>query len=235
MKKKRTPLKIATSVKDKALVQMRRHQIYRAALQAFTQNGFHKTNLRQVTKLAGLAYGSIYDYVKTKNDILFLIYDSVLDELHSCLEEAARSSEDPLEQLQALIRAAMEHTDKYQDAIILLYQESRVMKSSGHLTEVFEKERGYIRIFTEVLEQGAKSGIFKVPNVKVLENLLPIMCSTWALKRWNLKGVSKAEYVEALTQFILQGVGATLPKPLDSKRSITRRESKGARPRPRGA
>lgn len=235
MKKKRAPVKIATSVKDKALVQMRRHQIYQAALQAFTKNGFHKTNLRQVTKLAGLAYGSIYDYVKTKNDILFLIYDSVLDELHRRLEDAARSSQDPLEQLQALIRAAMDHTDEYQDAIILLYQESRVMKSSGHLAEVFEKERGYIHIFTEVLERGARSGVFNVPNLRVLENLLPIMCSTWALKRWNLKGVSKAEYVEALTQIILRGVGATPPKPLDHQRSITRRGDKGARPRPRGA
>jgi AcrR family transcriptional regulator len=235
MKKRKSQVRIATNVKDKALVQVRRHQIYQAALQAFTKNGFHETNLRQVTKLAGLAYGSIYDYVKTKNDILFLIYDSVLDELHRRLEEAAQSSEDPLEQLQALIRAAMDHTDEYQDAIVLLYQESRVMKSSGHLTEVFEKERGYIGIFTEVLEQGAKLGIFKIPSVKVLENLLPIMCSTWALKRWNLKGVSKAEYVEALTQFILQGVGATPRKRLVYKRSVTRRDGKGARPHHRGA
>jgi AcrR family transcriptional regulator len=215
-RKQKSQVRIATNVKDKALVQLRRDQICKAALQAFTKNGFHETTLRQVTKLTGLAYGSIYDYVESKDDILFLIYDSILGELHRRLEEAARSSEDPIEQLRALIRAAMDHTHEYQDAIVLLYQESRVMRASGYLSEVFDKERGYLQIFSEVLERGTQLGVFTIPNIKVFENILPLMCSAWALKRWNLKGVSKAEYVEALTQFILQGIGAT-PRKINPK------------------
>ncbi len=236
MREKKSQVKIATSVKNKALVQTRRQQICQAALQAFTRNGFHETNLRQITKLAGLAYGSIYDYVKSKNDILFLIYDSVLDELHNRLEEAAQSSEDPIEQLRALIGAAMDHTDEYQDAILLLYQESRVMKSSGYLDKVFEKERSYLSIFSEILERGVRQGIFSVSNAKVLENMMPIMCSTWALKRWNLKGVSKADYTETLTQFILQGIDAA-PEKVSSKVVVphkgllSRRDGKPPRPR----
>jgi AcrR family transcriptional regulator len=200
-------IEIHTNVKDESLVEKRRQQICKAALQAFTQNGFHETNLRQITNLAGLAYGSIYDYVRTKNDILFLIYDSILTELYHRLEEAARSSDDPVEQIRALIRAAMDHTDEYQDAIILLYQESRVMKTSGHLSEVFEKERSYLRIFGEVLERGVQQGVFRIGNPQVLENVLPLMTSAWALKRWNLKKISREEYTRTLIQFMLQGIG----------------------------
>jgi TetR/AcrR family transcriptional regulator, cholesterol catabolism regulator len=198
--------RIHTSVKDEALVQKRREQICQAALKAFTENGFHETNLKQVTKLAGLAYGSIYDYVKTKDDILFLIYDMVLGELSQRLQEASKESDDPVEQIKALIKAAMEHTDEYQEAIILLYQESRVMKTSGHLPDVFGKERSYLRIFSEVLERGIQRGVFNIENSHILENVLPLMCSAWALKRWNLKGVTRAEYTEALARFVLQGI-----------------------------
>lgn len=212
---------VKTSVKDEALVKKRRHQIYKAALRAFTKNGFHETNLRQVTQLAGLAYGSIYDYVESKNDILFLIYDSVLDELRARLEVASKSTEDPLEQIKIMINAAMDHTDEYQDAIVLLYQESRVMKDSGFMAEVFEKERGYIRLFSDVLERGVQRGVFRIPNIRVVENLIPVMCSTWALKRWNLKGVTKESYREALVQFVLQGIGAL--RDLDSRKQKTRR------------
>jgi AcrR family transcriptional regulator len=219
---------VKTNVKDKALVKTRRHQIYKAALQAFTKNGFHETNLRQVTQLAGLAYGSIYDYVESKNDILYLIYDSILDELHFRLEEAAMSTEDPVEQIKAMIQAAMDHTDEYQDAIVLLYQESRVMKDSGFMAEVFEKERGYIHLFADVLERGAQRGVFRIPNVKVIENILPVMCSIWALKRWNLKGVSKESYGEALVQFILQGIGVT-PRQGNGKRTVSRTATSGSR------
>ncbi len=203
---KRGRVRILTSVKDAALVKKRRQQIFKAALQAFTKNGFHETNLRQVTKVAGLAYGSIYDYVESKNDILYLIYEGILGELHRRLEAAAASSRDPTEQLRALIRAAMNHTDEYQDAILLLYQESRVMKTSGHISEVLEKEKSYLRFFTEVLERGVKRGVFNVPNIRALESVLPLMCSAWALKRWNLKGVSKAAYTETLIQMLLQGI-----------------------------
>jgi AcrR family transcriptional regulator len=201
-------VRIPTSVKNDALVQKRRGQICKAALQTFTKYGFHETNLRQVTKVAGLAYGSIYDYVESKDDILFLIYDSILTELYDQLREAAKSSDDPVMQVQALVRAAMDHTDEYKDAILLLYQESRVLKTSGHLIEVFEKERSYLRIFSDVLERGSALGVFNLTNVPMMVNIIPLMCSAWALKRWNLHGVSKEEYMEQLTRFILQGIGA---------------------------
>lgn len=201
-------VRIPTSVKDDALVQKRREQICQAALQAFTKHGFHETNLRQVTKLAGLAYGSIYDYVESKDDILFLIYDNILTELYHRLDAAARSTDDPIMQVRALLKAAMDHTDEYQDAILLLYQESRVLKTSGHLSEVFEKERSYLKIFADVLERGSRLGVFNLGNVRIMENMIPLMCSAWALKRWNLQRISKEEYTETLSQFILQGIGA---------------------------
>jgi len=187
--------------------------------------------MRQVTKLAGLAYGSLYDYVKTKDDILFLIYENILDELYRRLEEAGKSSDDPIVQIRALIKAAMDHTDEYRKGIILLYQESRVMKTSGHLPEVFEKERGYLRIFSEVLKRGVDRGVFNIVNTRILENVLPLMCSAWALKGWNLRGVSKTEYTETLTEFVTQGIGATVGPgvefvaPRDMQRKKERRTS----------
>lgn len=201
--------RIHASVKDEALVEKRRDQICKAALQAFTENGFHETNLRQVTKLAGLAYGSIYDYVKSKDDILFLIYDSVLGQLYQSLKQAVESSDDPEQQLKAIIKAAMEHTDEYRAAINLLYQESRVVKTSGHLPVVFAKERSYLKLISDVLERGVKQGVFTVPTPAFVVNALPLMCSAWALKGWNLKGVSKDEYTKELTRFVLQGIGAS--------------------------
>jgi len=75
--------------------------------------------------------------------------------------------------------------------------------------EVFEKERGYLRIFSDVLQRGVNLGVFNIVNTRVAESFLPLMCSAWALKRWNLKGASKSEYIETLTQFVLQGIGAT--------------------------
>jgi len=208
---------IYSSVKDDILVQKRRQQICRSALEAFTKNGFHETNLREISERTGLAYGSLYDYVRTKDDMLFLIYESVLGELHQRLQKAVTCSDDPIKQIKKLIEVAMDHTDEFQNAIILLYQESRVMKASGHLPKVFEKERSYLHIFSAVLERGINVGVFNVANTRVLESILPLMFSAWALKRWNLRGISKSEYTQTLMQFILQGIGATAAKGASSR------------------
>ena len=91
-KKSGKNLKIHTNVKDEALVKVRREQICNAALQAFAENGFHETNLRKITKLSGLAYGSIYNYVKTKDDILYLICDTILDDLRKRWQERQKTA-----------------------------------------------------------------------------------------------------------------------------------------------
>jgi len=210
------PTKIHTNVKDEALVEKRREQICQAALQAFAQNGFHETNLREITKLSGLAYGSIYNYVKTKDDILYLICDSILSDLFHRVEQASKSFSDPVEQVEAIIRAAMDHADEHREAVMLLWQESKVLKISGYLPEVVERERSYLRIIAEVLERGTRLGVFNIPDseITILVNILPLTCSTWALRSWNLGQTSKAEYTEALIDFVLQGIGVVRGKGL---------------------
>jgi len=217
--KKPDAIKIHTNVKDEALVKKRREQICQAALQAFAQNGFHETNLRQITKLSGLAYGSIYDYVKTKDDILYLICDSILSDLSRRVEEAAKSSSDPVKQIEAIIRATMDHTDEYRDAVILIWQESKVMKLSGHLPEMLKKERGYLNIITEVLERGKQLGvfIFRDPAITILVNILPLMSSAWAVRRWNLGRISKSEYTDMIIDLVLQGIGVAGRRDLAEK------------------
>jgi|SRR5438876_572266 len=222
--------KVHTNVKDEALVKKRREQICKAALQAFAQNGFHETNLREITKLSGLAYGSIYNYVKTKDDILYLICDSILTDLFRRVERAFKSNTDPVEQVEAIIRAAIDHADEHRDAVMLIWQESKVLKISGHLPEVLERERSSLRIIAEVLERGSRLGVFKIPDpgITILVNILPLTSSAWALRSWNLGRISKSEYTEALIAFVLQGIGAVKGRDL---RGLTTRSNRTKRVR----
>jgi TetR/AcrR family transcriptional regulator, cholesterol catabolism regulator len=204
-------VKIHTNVKDESLVKIRRDQICKAALQAFAENGFHETNLRKITKLSGLAYGSIYNYVKTKDDILYLICDNVLTDLYHRIEAAVQSNSDPVDQMEAIIRAATDHADEHKEAVLLIWEESKVLKSSGYLPEIVERERSYLKIITEVLERGTRTGVFNIPQpeISILVNILALTGSTWAIRGWNFGGIKKDEYTDALIDFVLQGIGAT--------------------------
>lgn len=72
---------VPTQVKNPDLVTQRRGQIIEAAVPLFVANGFHKTTTRQIARAAGFSVGSMYEYVNSKEDILYLVCISIHDEV----------------------------------------------------------------------------------------------------------------------------------------------------------
>ena len=94
-----TNKQILSSVKDRQLVEKRRQQILKAAITLFKQKGFHRTTTREIAKQSGFSIGTLYEYIRTKEDILFLVCDSIYEQVKRRLEEVIQlqaSTEDTL-------------------------------------------------------------------------------------------------------------------------------------------
>ena len=48
----------------------RRKQILKAAVDVFAERGFHRTRVSDIAKKADVAYGLIYHYFESKDDVL---------------------------------------------------------------------------------------------------------------------------------------------------------------------
>ena len=68
---------IPTQIKNPELVDRRRRQIAESAVKLFIKNGFHKTTTRQIAQATGFSIGSLYVYVASKEDVLYLVCDSI--------------------------------------------------------------------------------------------------------------------------------------------------------------
>ena len=66
---------IETVVQDKGLVAERHEQIFRAASRVFISRGYHAATVREIAQEAGLSLGGLYSYIRTKEDILYLVFD----------------------------------------------------------------------------------------------------------------------------------------------------------------
>lgn len=53
----------------------RRKQILKAAVEVFAERGFHRTRVSDIAKRAGVAYGLIYHYFDSKDDVLNSLFD----------------------------------------------------------------------------------------------------------------------------------------------------------------
>src|SRR5256712_12857434 len=90
-------------VGDADLVERRRAQIVEAATRLVARQGFAKTVVRDIAEEANISVGLVYEYVRSKEDILFLIYEHWSRVWGEGLEKAISRGKDPLDQLMSAV------------------------------------------------------------------------------------------------------------------------------------
>ncbi len=61
---------------------------YPGGLRPFVRKGFHKTTTREIARECGLSIGTMYEYIQSKEDVLYLVCDYIHSELESRLKSA---------------------------------------------------------------------------------------------------------------------------------------------------
>ena len=201
---------IETIVKDQDLIGRRHTQICDAALRLFSRKGFHRTTVREIAEACGLGIGTLYSYIKAKEDILYLVYRRILETFEARMLEATRGIQDPRLQLKAALEETLKIYDECQDVVLLLYQESHALGRQA-LQSLFELDRTYVGSFREILERGNRAGHFAVKEPHLLAVCILFLCAVWDLKRWNLQGYTLETMIENLTALILNGISADRP------------------------
>src|SRR5271168_2346801 len=115
---------VGTNTKDPELIRDLREQLIRAALEVFQEKGFHATTVRDIGRAAHLTQGTIYNYVRSKEDILFLVCDRVVTEYQDSVRRALSGNGNATERLAEALRGIVKVMIERQTTILLLYHES---------------------------------------------------------------------------------------------------------------
>ncbi len=197
---------IPTKVKSKALVEKRREQIVLAAIKLFSRKGFHKTSLREMAEEAGISHGNFYDYIRTKQDIFFLIHEFINNLALNEVNRSTENIEDPAEKLRRMVRAEFKLMHDWSDAILLLYRETHVL-DKPLLQSLLKRESARVRKIEEVLQMGVERGRFRDVNTRVAADLIKSMTETWVVKRWHLRGhVDRLEMERTILDLTFNGL-----------------------------
>jgi len=174
-------------IKNAELIKRKRLQIALGASNLLVKKGYKHATMRDICKATGLSIGNIYDYIKTKDDVLCLIFD-VFHSMWSrqLEEEGVFDIKDPEEQLRVAIRKKLELINRLRPMIVLMYTESKFLPRD-FLKMVLKKESSLIGSFERILRNGIEKKVFKIKDPFFAANVIVYLIAIEPLRGWNLK------------------------------------------------
>lgn len=201
-----TVVNIPTQIKNQDLVDLRRRQIIDAAVQLFIEKGFHKTTTRQIARAAGLSIGSLYEYIESKEDVLYLVCDAIHAEIEQGVSDALKRTGKGRNSLAAVIREYFLVCNRMNNHILLIYQETQSLPPQWR-KKVLENEVRITGIFVEVLAKLIANG--ELPDleekfIELVAHNITVLGHMWTFRRWYLARHYRIEdYIEMQSKFIL--------------------------------
>jgi TetR/AcrR family transcriptional regulator, fatty acid metabolism regulator protein len=138
----------------------KRRQILDAAIRVFARQGFHSTRVADIADEAGVAYGLVYHYFRSKDEVLNELFSERWSLLLAAIEETDRGADAPRAKLGAVaafIVDSYRHDPELMKVIIV--EVTRAANSFGrtHLPEI---RRAYESI-AKIVAEGQQAGAFR--------------------------------------------------------------------------
>jgi AcrR family transcriptional regulator len=197
----------AVSDQDKS---RRRDEIMAAAKKVFARKGFHATTIADIAKEAGLAYGSIYWYFDSKDDLFHALMAVEEYALRTHLAVALAANGAQPDTGAAPFRAAVQATFEFFEAdkatVKLLFRDAYALgdRFEKHLGGIYERFIGDIESFVVAAQ---KRGEVVVAPPRMIAYTLAALIGQLAHRRLSTDdGVTAAEVADFVVTLVLNGL-----------------------------
>jgi TetR/AcrR family fatty acid metabolism transcriptional regulator len=138
----------------------KRRLILDAAVRVFARQGFHTCRVSDIADEAGVAYGLVYHYFSSKDQILDTLFLERWDVMLVAIAEADASQASPREKLYAVASFIVESYGHDPDLMkVIIVEVTRAANTFGR-THQGKIEQAYDRVAT-IVEGGQREGVFR--------------------------------------------------------------------------
>ncbi|MEH6904564.1 TetR/AcrR family transcriptional regulator [Neobacillus drentensis] len=202
---------VLASVKDERLIQKRRDQMIKGAVTLFKEKGFHRTTTREIAKAAGFSIGTLYEYIRSKEDVLYLVCDSIYDHVRERLEEDLQQNIGTISSLKLGVGHYFRVVDEMQDEVLVMYQEAKSLTKDA-LPYVLKKEFEMAAMFESLIARCVENGELQLSEkqIELISHNIIVKGQMWAFRRWALQKLyTLDEYIELQTEQLFHGIQST--------------------------
>jgi AcrR family transcriptional regulator len=204
-----TPTATPPASGEVRLVKKRRPQqrqlILDEAAHLFKERGFGSSSMRDLGARVGLDAASMYNHIKSKDEILEIICFQVSDTYIAQLTEVEQMAATYLEKITELLRRHVRLMTKDGAAVSVANNEWKAL-TEPRLTEFKQARKRYEKGFAALIEQGIAAGELQAVNVSVA--LFTLLSAVRWVELWYRpsRSLSAAELEADLITMLLDGL-----------------------------
>jgi AcrR family transcriptional regulator len=175
------------------------------AIDLFFKKGYFATSISEIAQGCGIQKASIYYHFPGKEDLLFAIMQTTLEDLMAGLQTELAATDRIEEKMRAAVHNHIRfHLDRQKETFIAS-SELRGL-TPDHFQAVVARRDAYERIFQELICTGIRAGVFASNDVKVLSYAILTLCTagaTWYRPEGRL---SVGQIAAIYENFVLHGL-----------------------------
>lgn len=190
---------------DRIPTKARKEQITKVAQNMFRERGYPATSMRDLANEVGVMPASLYNHIKSKEEILEKICFGIAEDFFSGIKNLMNEDIAADEKLRKAITSHVEVIKNNADASAVFFLDWRHL-SEPKLSEFKELRNSYENVFKSIIKEGIEKGVFSVLDEKV--TVLTIFSAMNWTYNWykTSKGFRPKEISDSLSNLILNGL-----------------------------
>lgn len=179
--------------------------ILRRAAAMFREKGFAATSMRDLAEMVGIEAASLYNHIRSKNEILEAICFEVANIFNTHMESVDSSSKHSIAKIEDLLRFHIRQmVDNYEE----VYVSDREWKhlEEPYLSNFQSQRRNYRKKFAAIIEEGiARNEIRKIDAPTAVLIILHAISGIESWHRSKAK-ISAAELEDNMLKIMIDGL-----------------------------
>ncbi|OHU78994.1 TetR/AcrR family transcriptional regulator [Mycobacteroides chelonae] len=188
-----------------------RRRIMDVATELFAEKGFHATGVAEIGAAAGVRGGALYYHIGSKEELLWEILRSYIDEMLTEAAHIAGMNTPPAKRLRTLIGSYVILIVKYRKQVAIQVRDGSAL-TGGRAAELQGMRDELQRCWQRVLDEGYEAGVFRTSDHLITNAILGMlnMVAVW----YRADGKSPAQIAKRIADMVVDGVHTDRPHEL---------------------
>ncbi len=148
----------------------------------FREKGFAATSMRDLAESVGIEAASLYNHIRSKNEILEAICFDVANRFNANMDTMEASSQDSISKIESLLRFHIRQMIDHYEEVYVSDREWKHLEEP-YLSNFQNQRRAYRKKFASLIEEGMRRN--EIKNIDAPTSVLIMLHAVSGIESWH--------------------------------------------------